>query len=372
MKRNLIILSICIIVCLISWYFVFLKPESTDDAYITGDVVSVYSQVSGYIEKINYEQGDTVENGDTVASIDKNDKLISLKQSEEELKNQIISYLSKNIETEILRTQINSNELNITNSTRALARRNKLLESNAYSKDSYESEKTALDVSKNDLILNKLKLKQSELLIGKGKIENDPNVALSMLKYKDALLSYSRTDICSPISGVIAKRYTQVGAYVSSSQKLFDVIPPQNIWVEANFRENQLKNIKVGNVVKIVSDVYGGDITFSGVVTSIGTGTGSIFSIIPPQNASGNWTKVTQRVPVKISFLMDKTKNFNLPLGTSVNVTLTDEVTKDLDRGSMTHSYLNDNNRDNKGKCYSAIDNIYKDNIDKIITENLK
>lgn len=351
---------------IVAWgvYFLFLRPESTDDAYVMGDVVPVYAQVAGYVDHIEAEQGEYVEAGATVATLDKRDSQIAMQQKEAELRGKVDGFLSKRLDIEVLKTNVTAKQLEASNNRRIVNRRDALLGARVYSRESYEKDQTNFEVLQQEVKSNQLKLKRDMLLTTYGRMMENPDIMLALSGYKNALLTLVRTSVCTPVNGVVAKRYVKPGAYVSSTQKLFDVIPAHSLWVEANFRENQISHLQRGDVVRIVSDVYGKRSPFSGVITSIGAGAGSIFAIIPPQNATGNWTKVVQRVPVRI-MLLEHDDQRPLPLGTSLTVTLTsDRLTgkalEDVDKTSLK-------GQDTGDLCYQNFDQQYSNHLKGIL-----
>jgi membrane fusion protein (multidrug efflux system) len=132
-------------------------------------------------------------------------------------------------------------------------------------------------------------------------VAKNPAVLSASSAYKEAWLALQRTQIVSPIDGYVAQRSVQLGQRIAPGEGLMSIVPLQDVWIEANFKEGQLRNLRIGQPARIVSDVYGGDVVFHGHVIGLSAGTGAAFSLLPPQNASGNWIKVVQRVPVKIA-----------------------------------------------------------------------
>jgi membrane fusion protein (multidrug efflux system) len=153
-------------------------------------------------------------------------------------------------------------------------------------------------------------------------IANNPTVLQARANFRSAWISAQRNTIVAPVSGYVAQRSVQLGASITPGQQLMTIVPLHDLWIDANFKENQLRHIRIGQPVKITSDLYGGGVEYHGKVIGLGAGTGSVFSLLPAQNATGNWIKVVQRVPVRIALNNDELDKHPLRVGLSTDVTV--------------------------------------------------
>ena len=293
---------------------VFLRYKSThistDDAYITNDIYWVNPEVSGSITKVLIDNNKYVKKGQLLAVIDQKPYRIALQAAEAE----VSLYKAKLKEVEALLKQSQAQtqliQARIKKAQWDFNRAKRLFAKKVISKDSYEKYLTALNVLKAQLKANKAAIDQAKASLGSLKKALDAAKA----KLNSAKLNLSYTLIKAPHNGYITKKSIEVGKFVSPALPICAIVPKNGAWIVANYKETQLNKIKIGDKVKISIDAYPSK-TFYGHVKSIQYGTGEVFSLFPPQNASGNWIKVVQRVPVKIVF--DKTPEVPLRVGMS-------------------------------------------------------
>lgn len=161
---------------------------------------------------------------------------------------------------------------------------------------------------------------RNRALIDDTEVATQPDVQAAAAQLRQAFLNHARTGVVAPVSGYVARRSAQVGQRVQPGTVLMAVVPPEQMWVEANFKETQLKHMRLGQTVELHSDLYGGGVDYTGRIESLGLGTGSAFSLLPAQNASGNWIKIVQRVPVRIAIEPKQLAANPLRLGLSMKV----------------------------------------------------
>lgn len=322
--KYVIFLTIFILIAYYALKEFLAQSKFTDDAYIAGNIVPIYSTVNGFVENINYDTGEVVNAGQTIIGLNEEDYINDLELNRLNLYQKLLDFRLKKIDKTILENTKKSNELTADTSMRSLQRKSLLFSKGVYSKDEYESDYTKSKKNVIALKSDQESLSKIKTELGDENEKDNLQVKIALQKFKQSYFNYIRSKVCSPVSGVVAKRYIQPGTYVTTTQKLYDITLNQR-WVEANFRETQLKHIRVGQEVEITSDVLGDSVVLQGYIYNIGSGAGNVFSILPPQNATGNWTKVVQRVPVKI--LLKNNYNYSsLPLGTSVRVKLKDTM----------------------------------------------
>jgi len=332
----------------IYWNLIVSHQISTDDAYIKGNVNNISSQIGGSVTAVNYTDTDFVRQGDIVVTLDKTDSMIAFNQA----KNNLANMVREMRKLYVLDTQYQDNltaaRIQYKQASEDYQRRLRLAgkgvitrEDLEHARDSAISSKAALDASIQTYNANKA-------LIMNTSLDRQPKVLQAAEQAKQAWLSLQRTDIRSPVTGYVAQRSVQVGETINPAQTLMAVIPAQQMWVNANFKETQLTNVHSGQPVTLTSDLYGDGVVYHGYVRGINMGTGNAFSLLPAQNASGNWIKVVQRVPVKVVLDEGELSEHPLRIGLSMNATIETAEGKSNDmpefstQASMTPAYISD------------------------------
>ncbi len=296
--------------------------EFTDDAYVAGNLVSITPQASGTVTAILADNTDFVKEGDTLIRMDTADTKIALEKAESELA-VAVSQAGNALEAVKTRlARLAMREADLEKAKSDFERRKQLFSEHAitqevfdHSRIAYENAQIAIDAARHELA-------EARIAAAGTRAEDNPHVALAKAKVREAYVALRRMNLAAPVSGYVARRAVQLGERAIPGKPLMAVMPLEGLSVEANFKENQLKYMRAGQPVEIISDIYGKGIPFHGTVVGIGAGTGSIFSILPAQNATGNWIKVVQRVPVKISIPPDELKKNPLVVGLSLGVTV--------------------------------------------------
>lgn len=338
----------------------FLKGyEETENAYIHGNQVSITTQVSGVINEINVQDTQPITIGTSAIKLDTVNYEIALKDAETKLADAVRKYYT-------LQNTVKVNENNTLTAKANLALADKTLKRQTISSSTGITSKESFDTTSFKYIDSKNTYEQSLTNLENSKIEafssdiySHPVVAIAIENLKNAYYNLEKTKIFSPISGVIAQKQVNLGQQVSAGQTLFTVVDLNKTWINANFKETQLRDIKLGNYVEIKSDLNGK--TYSGVVTGISAGSGSAFALIPTQNATGNWIKIVQRVPVRIDFNQDSlNKNGVLPIGTTLTVKVNTNKTVDIPNHFI----------EQKSELYKIDENALHSLIEKIINSN--
>lgn len=303
-------------------YFFLAGQVSTDDAYVSGNTISVSSQVGGSVTAVNYTDTDYVEQGTVLVSLDKTNSLLAFNKAKSQLANVVremrkLYVLDSQYQANIAAARIQSQQ-----AAEDYQRRERLAgqgiiaqEVLEHAKDSAISAKAALEAAVQAYNANKVLIKNTPLNL-------QPQVLQAADAVKQAWLDLQRTDIRSPVSGFVAQRTAQVGETIAPAQPLMAVIPAQQMWVKANFKETQLTHVRAGQPVTLTSDLYGSDVVFHGYVKGVTMGTGNAFSLLPSENASGNWIKVVQRVPVEVDLNAEEIRHHPLRIGLSMNATI--------------------------------------------------
>src|SRR5215472_12648455 len=286
------------------WWFASGRyHESTDDAYVGGNLVQVTPQVAGTVLAIHADDTDFVTSGQTLVELDKADSRVALDQAEAQLAKTVRSVRNLLATDSQLQANVEQRRAELARAREDFARRSKLdadvpgavaAEELQHARDAVAAATAALDAASRQLAAQRT-------LTDHTTIDTHPDVRDAAAKVREAYLAYARTALPAPVSGFVARRAVQVGQRVGPGAALMTVVPLDQVWVDANFKENQLAGMRVGQPVILTADLYGGNVKYHGKVVGFGAGTGSAFSLLPAQNATGNWIKIVQRVPVRIA-----------------------------------------------------------------------
>ena len=302
------------------WFFFIKGFEETEDAYVSGNQVTVSSQVSGNISKINVDNMDPVQAGDVLLELDDTNAKLSFEQAKSNLANAVRQISQLNYTVKQLKSAVRANEITLAQAQGNLNRRVQLVKDGAIDKESFQHAKEAVELAKANLTTSQNQLEANQALLLDGPLSEQPQIQSAVSNLKQAWLNLERTKIRSPIKGYVARRNAQVGQAVSVGGALMAVVTTDQMWLDANFKETQLTHMRIGQPVEIHFDLYGKDKTFNGKVVGIEMGTGSAFSLLPTQNATGNWIKVVQRVPVRIQLDPQQLAENPLRIGLSATV----------------------------------------------------
>ncbi|MBE0615899.1 MAG: efflux RND transporter periplasmic adaptor subunit [Burkholderiales bacterium] len=302
------------------WTLVGRYVESTDDAYVGGNLVQITPQVAGTVLAIGADDTDYVKAGQTLVELDQADARIALAQAEAALARSVRQVRNLMAGSASLEANVALRRTELERARGDLARRAPLAASGALPAEELQHVRDALAGSRAALDAAERQLAAHKTLIDHTSVENHPEVQSAAARLREAYLAYARTALPAPVSGIVAKRSVQVGQRVNPGTPLMAVIPLDQVWVDANFKERQLLNLRPGQTVKLRADIYGSAVEFHGKVAGFGAGTGSAFALLPPQNATGNWIKVVQRVPVRIALDPAELLKHPLQLGLSMLV----------------------------------------------------
>ena len=283
------------------WGFYARYYEQTDDAYVAGDLVNVSSQVSGTVVAIDADETDLVQEGQEVIRLDDTDAKIALEEAENQLAKvvrQVHTVFTNRDELSAVRAQ---RRADLDRARVDLERRNSLGKSGAVSAEEISHAQETLDAAQQALIAAEKNLAGGVALLGRTGVSDNPDVQAAATAVERAWLALYRTRIHAPVSGYIAQRPAQLGERTNPGNPLLSIVPLDRLRVEANFKEVQLDHMRIGQPVTLITDIYGNDVKYHGTVVGLGLGTGAAFALLPAQNATGNWIKVVQRVPVRIA-----------------------------------------------------------------------
>lgn len=354
-KKALTVVGLILLIVALAyavWAIFFNHFISTDNAYVGAETASITSMVNGQVAEVLVSDTKAVKKGDLLLRIDNRDAEIALAQAQAELMKAKRQYKQTQANSSALNSQVFVSDDGI-NSAKAqvakaqadlnkaqddLARRQTLAASGAISKEELSTAQSAVKNAEAGLALNQAGLAQAqssqkaaqstlaanEALIRGSNETSAPDVLIAETHVKQALLDLERTEIKAPFDGVITRRNIQVGQRVAPGSVLMMLVPITQLYVDANFKENQLPKVKVGQKVTLISDLYGSNVEFNGTVVGFSGGTGSAFALIPAQNATGNWIKVVQRLPVRIALdpkeLADHPLRVGLSMDAKINI----------------------------------------------------
>ncbi|MBG8727114.1 HlyD family efflux transporter periplasmic adaptor subunit [Neisseria meningitidis] len=295
--------------------------EETEDAYVAGRVVQVTPQKGGTVRKVLHDDTDAVKKGDVLAVLDDDNDVLAYERAKNELVQAVRQNRRQNAATSQAGAQVALRRADLARAQDDLRRRSALAESGAVSAEELAHARAA--VSQAQAAVKAALAEESSAraaLGGQVSLREQPAVQTAIGRLKDAWLDLQRTQIRAPADGQVAKRSVQVGQQVAAGAPLMAVVPLSDVWVDANFKETQLRHMKIGQPAELVSDLYGKQIVYRGRVAGFSAGTGSAFSLIPAQNATGNWIKVVQRVPVRIVLNREDVDRHPLRIGLSMTV----------------------------------------------------
>lgn len=310
--------------------------QSTDNAYVAGNVVQITPQVGGTVVAILADDNDAVKAGQALVQLDTADFKVALDQAEAQLAQTVREVRALYAGNATLRAQVALREADLARVQADLAkaqddvdRRSPLVASGAVGKEEFQhasaqlsAAKSALAAARSAALAAKEQLATGQVMTDGTTVEQHPNVQRAVARVREAALALKRAELPAPIEGHVAKRSVQLGQRVQAGAPLMTVVALDHLWVDANFKEGQLAELRIGQPAELKADVYGSQVTYHGTVQGLGAGTGAAFSLLPAQNATGNWIKVVQRVPVRIALDAKELAAHPLRVGLSMEVTV--------------------------------------------------
>ncbi|WP_440974505.1 HlyD family secretion protein [Pseudomonas koreensis] len=325
-KRKVMLLVLVVVVLLAGagvWaYHEFIGRfnESTDDAYVNGNVVEITPLVTGTVVSIGADDGDLVHEGQVLINFDPNDAEVGLQSAQAKLARTVRQVRGLYSNVDGMKAQVNAQQAEVQKAQDNYNRRKNLAAGGAISQEELSHARDDLTSAQNALANAKQQLKTTSALVDDTVVSSHPDVMQAAAELRQAYLTNARSTLIAPVTGYVAKRTVQLGQRVQPGTALMAVIPLDQLWIDANFKETQLRDMRIGQPVDIEADIYGSSVKYSGTVDSLGAGTGSAFALLPAQNATGNWIKIVQRVPVRIHVNAEELAKHPLRVGLSTNV----------------------------------------------------
>jgi membrane fusion protein (multidrug efflux system) len=296
--------------------------ENTDDAYVGGNIVAITAREGGTVLALHADNTQAVKRGDPLIDLDPATEDVQLASAEADLGRAVRMFRSNNSSVDESQAEIASAQADLQRAQNDFTRRQAAAKDGAVSGEEVSHARDAVTTARAALTLAQAKRAQAASVVQGTSVYDNPAVLSAIAAVRNAAISRAYMHINSPVGGVVAQRTVQLGQRVAAGTPLMAVVPLDSLWVDANFRETQLQHLRVGQPAEIRADVYGKSVTFHGHVLGLGAGSGNAFALLPPQNASGNWIKIVQRVPVRIALDPKELHDNPLRVGLSVNVTV--------------------------------------------------
>ena len=311
--------------------------ESTDDAYVNGNLVELTPQVTGTVNAVNTDDTQIVKVGDPVVTLDPADSRIALLNAEAALGQAVRKVSTLYVNNDYYAANVAQRESDLARAKDDLQRRVAVASTGAVSAEDVSHARDAVASAQASLDAARQQAQSNHALTDRTSVEQHPDVQAAAAKVRDAYLNYARNTLPAPVTGYVAQRSVQVGERVGPGTPLMSIVPLDGVWVDANFKEVQLRRMRIGEPVTMTADVYGSNVKYHGRVIGFSAGTGSAFATLPAQNATGNWIKIVQRLPVRIQFDQKELEAHPLRIGLSMQV---DADTRD-DSGTQLGAAVN-------------------------------
>jgi membrane fusion protein (multidrug efflux system) len=330
-RRVLLIVGALFVLAAVAWFLlwllVFSKRVKTDNAYVGGNQVAISAQVPGTVVAILADDTQRVEAGQVLVKLDSTDADIRLQQARSALAQAVRGVRQQTSSASSADAQLAASRIDLKKVEADLQRHLPLLAAQAESPEVVQHLRDGVEQARAAVTAAQAQADAAHAAIEGTDVAKNPAVMQARANFRAAWVAAQRNAIYAPVSGYVAQRSVQLGNSVQPGQQLMTVVPLHDLWIEANFKESQLRHIRIGQPATIESDTYGDDAEFHGKVVGLGAGTGSVFSLLPAQNATGNWIKVVQRVPVRIS--LDNAELDKHPLRIGLSTTVKVDITND-------------------------------------------
>lgn len=327
-KRNRLtyaILLVALVVALlvgIWWVFWGQYEQVTEDAYVEGNVVLVTAQVAGTAVGIQADTTDMVKAGQLLVALNPIDAELALDKSKASLAQAVRAVRGQFASKDQLQALLAQRQSELVLARSEHQRRRDLAQSGAIATEEWQAAQQALAGAEAAVAAAKNQLSAGRALVDHASIETHPNVTAAVAALREAYIQAARTHIVAPVAGMVTKRNVQVGQHVAAGSSLMAIVPLTQVWVSANFKESQLRDLRQGQPAELVAEMYGQEMVYHGTVMGMDAGTGSAFALLPAQNATGNWIKVVQRVPVRIALDPQEVQQYPLRIGLTMKVTV--------------------------------------------------
>lgn len=368
-KRRFLLILITLIFLVLAliyafyWFTIGRYYESTDDAYVNGNIIPITSQVGGTIIAVKTDDTENVTAGQILVELDPIDSYTALEQAKADLAETLRSTQQLFINNEGLEATITERKIAQAQARKDLLRRHETIGVGGVSQEDLTHAQDALQSAEASLIQARSALLANKALTENTNLPQHPNVQAATAKLRKAYIDTTRISIRAPLDGEIAKRNAQVGQRIGEGTQLMALVPLNQLWVDANFKEKQVRYMRVGQTVTLTADLYGSSVIYHGKILGFSAGTGSAFALLPAQNATGNWIKVVQRLPIRIALDPEELKKHPLRVGLSMEAT--------VNLHDQNGKFINETTTINKTTIYDDLLKKSDVEIQKIITANI-
>jgi membrane fusion protein (multidrug efflux system) len=333
------------------YYFTYARyHQSTDDAYVNGNLVQLTPQVTGTVVSVNADDTQIVKAGDPVVTLDPADSKIALLDAEATLGQTVRKVSGLYVNNDYYAANVAQRASDLSRAQDDLHRRQAVADTGAVSAEDIAHARDAVAAAQAALDAARQQAEANHALTDRTTIEDHPDVQAAASKVRNAYLTYARNTLPAPVTGYVAQRSVQVGQRVAPGAPMMAIVPLDGVWVDANFKEGQLRHMRVGQPVTLTADVYGSGVTYHGRIEGFSAGTGSAFATLPAQNATGNWIKIVQRLPVRVQIDPRELAAHPLRIGLSMQV----DVSTRNDAGSQLGAAINTSYRTDVYAQYGA------------------
>ncbi|MCW3479378.1 HlyD family efflux transporter periplasmic adaptor subunit [Neisseriaceae bacterium JH1-16] len=318
-RVTLLIVAIAVL-ALLYWFIVLRHHQETDDAYVGGNIVSITSQVGGTVTTIVADETDRVNAGQLLVGLDQSDAKLAFDRARAQLAQAVRQTATIVTNGKQLAANVEARKAELAKAQGDLSRREAAAKDGGIGQEELQHARDAVTLASAALTASQEQLNANRELVLSDTAAKHPAVAQAAASVRESWLALKRTEVIAPVNGQLAKRSVQLGARIQPGTPLMTVVPLDHLWVDANFKESQLADLRIGQPVELIADLYGGAVKYRGKVVGLAAGTGGVFSLLPAQNATGNWIKVVQRVPVRIALDPQQVAEHPLRLGLSMDV----------------------------------------------------
>jgi len=310
------------IVFALYWFLYARYFEGTDDAYVGGNIVSITNREPGTVLALYADNTQSVRRGQLLVALDPVTADVNMQAAEANLARMVRQVRGNDAKAASFGAQLAQARAQLAQAQQNYNRRRAASGDGAVSGEELSNAKDAVTVARAAVAAAQGELDEAQSQVQGASVANNPDVLAAIAQLRAAAIVENHLRLISPVAGIVAQRTVQVGQQLAAGTPLMAVVPLHDVWIDANFKEVQLERMRVGQLVKITTDVYGSGVVFHGKIAGLGAGSGSAFALLPPQNASGNWIKIVQRVPVRIALDPKEVDKYPLRVGLSVDVSV--------------------------------------------------
>ncbi len=323
-RRLLTILAAVVVVGVVVyglyWLLYARHFQGTNDAYVGGDIVAITSRENATVIALHADNTQSVRRGQVLIEFDPISAKVAMDAAEANLARTVRSVRTDFSKVTQTHAQLNAARVALVQAQSDYRRRASA--GDAVSGEELHHASDAVAAAQANVAAAESALAQAEASVQGTAVASNPDVLSAIARLRQAAITLGHMKLISPVDGVVAQRTVQIGQQIAPGTPLMAVVPLQSVWIDANFKEGQLEDMRIGQPAKVTADIYGGGVTYHGKIVGLGAGSGSAFALLPPQNASGNWIKIVQRVPVRIALDPKELQDHPLRIGLSVDVSV--------------------------------------------------